>query len=734
MVALFREPINLHHVSFLSQKLLLVAASGLTLVGALSVGADEGDELKTLTTAAEVRALTPMEAELEYPVRIEGVVTYFDADKNLAFIQDETGGIYFAPSGRKKPDAKLENLDVRDGMRVQIRGISGAGGYSPTVAGVDGQLIRVNRRGQAKMPEPIRLERGYLLSPALDSMWVEVDGTVEEETVIDDRRVLKMRTGTQNYLAVFSGNPDRVKLPKDLTGAEVRLQGVYGSVIDASGRLTGLRLFIPDEKFLTVLDRGEMTAFDQPPVSVLDLMRFRPSSRSRARVDGLVSAAFPDGRVYLEVDGEGLLVRQREMAEVRPGDFVQAAGFPLLEEGQVVLEDALLRVERDEEPPEPKFVRLERLVEDPALADELVEVDVLLRDRFTQGNQALFLLEEGGHQLLAQLPLARAETAPEVALNSWVRITGISDFQPAAEPDADGAIVPRLLLRSSSDIMILREPPFWTVRRVIILASVMIAALAGGMIWVLVLNRKLEQQTLIIAEKVESERIGEERTRIARELHDTLEQELAGIGMQLDLASSRMRTQPERASQPLDLALQMLRRSQAEARRSIMNLRSGLLEQRNLADAIREMIATSQKPNRPKISLKVEGAPRKLATRSEHNLLRICQESINNVNKHARSASKIELFLKFTDDRVILIIEDDGPGFEQKSPPKPAQPGRKSFGLLGMRERASKIGGSLHIDSRPGEGTRITIDAVALEPGSGQSDDLFSPHSTPPPS
>jgi len=290
------------------------------------------------------------------------------------------------------------------------------------------------------------------------------------------------------------------------------------------------------------------------------------------------------------------------------------------------------------------------------------------------------------------------------------------------------------LLRGPEDLTVLREPPYWTMRRVGILVGGLLAVLLAGIFWVLVLNRRLEQQTRLIAEKVERERIGEERARIARELHDTLEQELAGIGMQLDLALSRMQTNPERAAQTLDLALQMLRRSQEEARRSILNLRSGLLEQQNLADAIREMIAFLQKPGFPKIELVVEGVPRKLATRTEHNLLRICQEALNNVNKHAREATQVRLTLRFLEERVQLVIEDDGPGFEQREVRSvaPEEGGRKSFGLLGMRERAGKIGGTLWVESEPGAGTKITIDAVALEPGSDHFEDLYSPHSTPP--
>ncbi len=716
--------------------LLALAPFCLALVGGAMVGpadARQPEAAPTLTSAGEVRALTPVQAASQNPVRIEGVVTFFDAEKNLAFIQDDTGAVYFTSQGRGENGSRVK-LALRSGIRIQLQGVSEPGSYSPIVAGILGRLPEVNRRGRAALPEPIRLERGYLLSPALDCMWVQLTGTVLEETLEGDRRTLAMQAGGQRFLAVFEGPAEAVVLPPDLTGAEVRLRGVYGSVVDPQGRLTGLRLYVPGAEFITVLDRGEMTAFDQPPVSVRDLLRFRPDSNSRVRVDGLVTAAFPDGRLFLHIEAQGLLVRTKGPPNVQPGDFVQAAGFPMLEAGRVVLEEALLRVERQGAPPEPLFVRMERLVEDPALADQLVEVDALLTDGFEEQAQLLMRLEEEGHQLLAVLDLGADPNLARVPLKSWVRVSGICVLNA---PDAQGQPTrARLLLRSPADLTVLREPSFWTVRRVMMLAGVLVAGLLAGIIWVWVLNRRLENQTLVIAEKVERERIGEERTRIARELHDTLEQELAGIGMQLDLASSRMRTNPERARQPLDLALQMLRKSQAEARRSIMNLRSGLLEQQNLADAIREMITLSQKPDRPTISLAVEGTPRKLATRTEHNLLRICQEAINNVNKHAREATQIRIALAFTDTRIRLTIEDDGPGF-QVAPPRSIAPetgGRKSFGLLGMRERANKIGGTLIVDSRPGAGTRILIDAVASEPGSDHHEDPFSPHSTPPPS
>src|SRR5262249_49937826 len=161
------------------------------------------------------------------------------------------------------------------------------------------------------------------------------------------------------------------------------------------------------------------------------------------------------------------------------------------------------------------------------------------------------------------------------------------------------------------------------------------------------------------------EAILEERTRIAREFHDTLEQALVGIGMQLEAARSLLSTCPA-PSGPLDIldtARSMVRHSHEEARRSVWNLRTYALERGDLPAALSEMKGQVRNGSPVQIDLEVSGAPCPLPRRIEAHLLRIGQEATTNAIKHAQCKT-IRLALRYAPQLIRLSIEDDGLGFD----------------------------------------------------------------------
>lgn len=234
----------------------------------------------------------------------------------------------------------------------------------------------------------------------------------------------------------------------------------------------------------------------------------------------------------------------------------------------------------------------------------------------------------------------------------------------------------------------------------------------AGLAWVVVLDRRVRQQTQIIEQKVWREGVLEERDRIAREFHDTLEQELAAISIQLGTVEAQFRESPQVAFKQLELARNMARHSLSEARRSVWDLRSHLLENSNLAAALAGMVAPLSASTGIEIAVQSSGAPQKLPALTEHNLLRIAQEALANAFKHSR-AKKIVVSLNYEAKQVQLRIHDDGAGFDLQSVGS-ASGGH--FGVLDMRERAEKIGGRFTLDSKPGGGTEvlITLARVAL--------------------
>lgn len=197
-----------------------------------------------------------------------------------------------------------------------------------------------------------------------------------------------------------------------------------------------------------------------------------------------------------------------------------------------------------------------------------------------------------------------------------------------------------------------------------------------------------------------------ERTRIAREIHDNLAQEMAGISVQLELVARTMPPGAETARTHLDRVRLLVRHGIAEARRYVWELRSPALENNDLPTALSETARRLTNETAIQAQVEVNGTFRPLARLVEDNLLRIGQEAMNNAVKHAQ-AKRIFVNLVFDARRVQLSVRDDGRGFDNQV----AGNGRTGhFGLIGMRERAEQIGGTLSIQSSEGSGTEVVAD------------------------
>jgi len=196
----------------------------------------------------------------------------------------------------------------------------------------------------------------------------------------------------------------------------------------------------------------------------------------------------------------------------------------------------------------------------------------------------------------------------------------------------------------------------------------------------------------------------EERQRIGRELHDTLQQELTGIGMLIG-TTKRHLDEPEKAIQSLDMAERMVHRCSEESRSSILDLQSVTLETRGLTAAIEELVRPLAEIQGAVFQQKVTGTARPLPTRLETALLRLAHEAAANAGRHS-GAAQVDLTLNYGPDQLTMTVRDDGCGFD---PTLKRSVNDRHFGLLGMDERVLKLRGTLDIESAPGTGTTIRI-------------------------
>jgi len=209
-----------------------------------------------------------------------------------------------------------------------------------------------------------------------------------------------------------------------------------------------------------------------------------------------------------------------------------------------------------------------------------------------------------------------------------------------------------------------------------------------------------------------------ERQRLAREIHDTLAQGFASIVTLSEAARAHARISPEVAMRHLEEVGQAARSSLDQARRAIWALRPEVLEHGSLGRALGELAAEFGCRTGIDTQSAVTGAEDELAPAAQEALLRIAQEALANVRKHAR-AHRVRLTLSYLDDATLLDVRDDGTGFEPAAPARTASGG--GFGLAGMRERLAAHGGTLTIESAPGQGTAV-VAALPRSPANAGED------------
>ncbi len=199
-----------------------------------------------------------------------------------------------------------------------------------------------------------------------------------------------------------------------------------------------------------------------------------------------------------------------------------------------------------------------------------------------------------------------------------------------------------------------------------------------------------------------------ERNRLARELHDTLAHTLSAVAVQLEATSALWDNDQAAARAMLEGSLTATREGLSEARRAIRALRAAPLEDLGLALAIRNLAESVATRAALVLDLQVPERISGLEPAIEQGIYRIAGESLANVARHA-DARHLTVRFDQAGERLELTISDDGRGFDTTNPPSDGQ-----YGLRGMRERAEMIGGTLEIESRPGQGTtvRLTVEAV----------------------
>ncbi len=698
---------------------LLTVIAVLLLQGALTFGvyAESG---KSLTTIAAVQALTLDEAARHHPVQVRGVITYCQPAYGIGFMQDETGGIFFKPPPVGDPGSP----DLAAGDRVEIFGVTRRGQFSPSIslhpddAPRTGEpfVMRVVKLGSGPLPSAPLVSVDRINTGDFHDQFVRVRATIRQVVEHPDGAIgqLKVdassRHGPLNIILMCPKNQQATV--RQWENVEVEISGVVSGEANERSQLRRVSLLVAS---VTLIKPGLVTmqvCFEQPALGFRELLQYRPpqpgGTETRQHVSGIVTLVHPSrGGFYLGSDQGGLWVRTPQQPPVQPGDELDVIGFIAGGAEGVWLEDGIHRIARRAVPFAPRVSTAKKIAQGGDFGS-LIRVEGQLIDQFDRPSHRLLYLGAEGRTFYARLAESGGTTPPLALENgSWLRLTGVCETpnDPAARESFS------LLLRENADIALISRPPWLSAQRLRWLLGSLLVLTAAVSAWVLLLRRQVTRQTQVIAHQLEQKTLSGERRRIARELHDTLEQQLVGVSIHLDTVAECAPELPAPVSRALDNARAMLAHSRTEAHRSILELRSRAIEHVGLVGAVRESVDALQIIT-PRITIEVEGEEQRRSQHIEFQLLRIVQESITNALKHAQ-AGNIAVCFRFAPDELRVTITDDGTGFDATLPP--AAHGTR-FGLLGMRERASKIRATLHFQSTPGTGSIVTV-TVPSQPG-----------------
>jgi len=679
-------------------------------------------------------------------VTIRGVVSWVATNRLGLLVEDDSGGIYVnltsarwsELTARQKSQlnqqGKQQGKQVEPGELVEVRGELTAGGYSPQIIPADVRLL-----GPAPLPTPQPWNPERFFSGAENGRRVRAQGIVQRIEATYSEQTIQLAHQGRRYTATLPGAT--ISDATAWVDSTVELTGAATAIFNTRGELLEPRLRLLSERDMKVVAPPPATAWEAPLLPLPAIARFRPDPRSghRIRTRGTVTLCVPESHLYLQRGLTGLRVETVGESFFAPGDELEVTGFVAAGRPVAKLVAAKGRVLSHGSKIPAVTVTPRKILEingESAYRGQLARPgdyhNALVR--FTAAVIGVSATERGGEIMLdagGTGVTLRCEPAVFAAVQSaipgsTVRVTGIvrSIGDRERPPAFLGSPLPSdrlsMLLPTANDLVVLRLPSWWTPSRLAsALGLVGLAALAA-LAWGLSLQRQVRRQLGVIESALLAAATWEERRRIAREFHDTLEQDLAGITLQLDAAADRA-ADPE-SKEVFEEQRGQLARVRAETHDFLWDLRDPTRREGPLDAAIRAQVAALQPLTDTPLVTEVAADLPRVSSLVRHHLLRIIREATTNAIGHA-NATEILIRVDRDDTAVVCDVIDNGRGFTHAAADR--VPGH--FGLRGIHERARRIDAVVNVLSRPGNGTRISLRV----PPSQQSPSTFPAAGTP---
>jgi signal transduction histidine kinase/CheY-like chemotaxis protein len=463
--------------------------------------------LPTLTSARAAHQLPVEEARRAYPVRLRGVVTYYDPHmmgvgtkddpwRPAFFFCDTTGCLFVMP-------AATPAFPLVPGQLVEVTGVSRPGDFAPIVGGASARVI-----AESHLPsEAPRVNLTRLKTGADDGQWVELEGVVRTVTKYFDKAVLKLALD-DGLIAAMAVVPPSFDYD-GLIDATVTIRGNVGPAYNSKRQLTGAHMMFPGMAAVRVEEPAPAHPFSTPVEPIGGLLVFSPHSdfRHRAHVRGTVTLLWPGNVLCVQQGAQGVCGRTAQTTPLKPGETIDALGFPTLGELSPSLADAAYRAEGDWRPVPPLAVTAEEALRGEHDA-QLIAIEGQLVGENRAAPEPVIALASGEHVFSAILPgQPQGQALPAWETGSTVRVTGICTVQGEADPSilrvgfaTDKTF--RMLLRSPADVVVLRRPSWWNpahTQRVLALALALALGVLG---WVIVLRSRVKRQSEVIGSQL----------------------------------------------------------------------------------------------------------------------------------------------------------------------------------------------------------------------------------------
>jgi signal transduction histidine kinase len=675
-------------------------------LGLATLRPQEAPAAEALTTAAAVRGLSVAQAQQRAPVRLRGVVTFFDEVLYSRFIQDDTAGIYLRES--------TNTPALQPGELVEVEGFASPGEYAPIV-----EPERVRIIGSAPLPAPKPVTYEQLASGREDSQFVEIAGIVRSVQFDDASQHHRFEVATGGGRLTVFARQLPVRHIEALPDSTVRVRGVCSTRFNHQRQLFSIRLMVPRPEDLVIEQPAPPEPFAITPRPINSLLQFAPEETYGRRVKVTGTVIYHDGKMLVLQDGEhGLEVQTEDRGALQLGDRVEVLGFVGQGEYTPMLQDAVYRKVTSGNPPTPA-----QITPDEALIGKhdcrLVRVRAKLLDRAQYGAERYLILQDGDTIFQAHLKEATGENSLARFENgSHVAVTGVCRIDPGewwAGADWRAKSF-RIQLRSAADVVLLQAPPWWTLRRVLWIAGGLGFITLAAFAWVMVLRRQVTERTRQLEiqiqerQRAEQEReIEQERTRVAHDLHDDLGARLTEVSMLSALVKSSSTSAAEKSkyldqlsgtTRDMVTSLDEIVWAVNPRNDTLASLASyfGAYAQRllDLAGVSCGLDVAEDLPGHP------------IDPKFRQELFLAFKESLTNVVRHAQ-ATKVWLRIAVENNSIRVEVEDNGNGLDLRERAAGAD------GIVNMRERLAALGGVCEIRTEPQKGTAVRFQAPLPE-------------------